>query len=121
MSAARITLSTAKVRGFFFCLLVCSHSLQSTRALFQPLAQRATALAKDALEEYLALPVIETVKDPIGYWDSVLRSSKGNPGGAALARMGLDFLTVPGGSPMPILTFLQRLLTFDFLSDFYGC
>ena len=69
--------------------------------LFQPLAQRATALAKDALEEYLALPIIETVKDPIGYWDSVLRSSNGNPGAAALARMALDFLTVPGESPCP--------------------
>lgn len=66
--------------------------------LFQPLTQRATALAKDVLEEYLALPVIETVKDPIGYWDSVLWSSNGNPGAAALARMALDFLTIPGES-----------------------
>ncbi|PIL35261.1 hypothetical protein GSI_01986 [Ganoderma sinense ZZ0214-1] len=71
---------------------------RSTRALFKPIAARAAASAKDALEEYLALPVIETVEDPIAYWDSVLRSSNGNPGAAALARMALDFLTVPATS-----------------------
>lgn len=70
--------------------------MQSTRALFQPLAARASATAKDALEEYLALPVIETVKDPVAYWNSVLTGSKSNPGAAALARMALDFLTIPG-------------------------
>ena len=70
--------------------------MQSTRALFKPLAERGAASGKDALEEYLALPIIETVKDPISYWASVLSTSKGNPGAAALAQMALDFLTVPG-------------------------
>lgn len=46
--------------------------------------------------------MIETVKDPIAYWDSVSRSSKGNPGAAALARMALDFLTVPGECHCPL-------------------
>ena len=42
------------------------------------------------------MPVLDTVKDPIAYWDSVLCAAKGNRQQAALARMALDFLTIPG-------------------------
>ena len=62
------------------------------------MSARASEPAKDALEDYLALPVLESVKDPIAYWDTVLSTSQNNPSSAALARMALDYLTIPGKS-----------------------
>ena len=72
-----------------------SHSEQTTQALFKPISARGRS-TKDALEEYLNMPVLDTVKDPVAYWDSVLCTAKGNRQQAALARMALDFLTIPG-------------------------
>ena len=72
---------------------------QSMRALFEPLSARASASNKDALEEYLGQPPIDSIKDPIAYWDQVCRTAKASRGLQALARMAFDFLTVPGTCP----------------------
>ena len=62
--------------------------LQATRALFEPVTARARTSSKDALEEYLLLPVIESVKDPVAYWDAILRTAGDNRETAALAQIG---------------------------------
>ena len=55
------------------------------------------------------MPVLESVKDPVAYWDAVLSTSQNDPGSAALVRMALDYLTIPGKSYCP--TVVLRVLT----------
>ena len=61
-------------------------------------AHRAAA-AFDALEAYLGAPPLPNIKDPIAYWSAFLASESDG----ALARMALDFLSVPGTSFMPLI------------------
>ena len=71
--------------------------------LFKPLSAHATEPAKDALKEYLAMPVLESVKDPVVYWDTILGTSQNDPSSTALACMALDYLTIPSKSYCPSL------------------
>ena len=47
------------------------------------------------------MPVLESVKDPVAYWDAVLSTSQNDPGSATLAHMALDYLTIPSKSYCP--------------------
>jgi hypothetical protein len=49
-------------------------------------------VASDALDAYLAAPVIPSIQDPLGYWQAM--SSNKDP----LAPMALDYLSTPGMS-----------------------
>ena len=49
----------------------------------------------DALERYLSTPT-ESVPDPIKYWGDRLAATPG------LARMGLDYATIPGMCCLPM-------------------
>ena len=44
----------------------------------------------DELHEYLRLPPIHNLENPIQYWSGMLK------GGSLLAQMALDFLSAPG-------------------------
>lgn len=48
------------------------------------------AVPTDALEQWLADPVVHTQLDPIAYWSGMLAA--GHP----LASMALDFMSTPG-------------------------
>ena len=62
----------------------------------------------DALDEWLADPVVQTHLDPIAYWPGM--QAAGHP----LARMALDFLSIPGRRISDIFFLSRRLLTFVF-------
>lgn len=49
----------------------------------------------DNLDMYLESPPSSTIKDPLAYWTS-LEKGTDDPGMADLARMALDFLSIPG-------------------------
>ncbi|PIL32861.1 hypothetical protein GSI_04979 [Ganoderma sinense ZZ0214-1] len=66
----------------------------SSRALFESIARGPSAENQDALEAYLEAPPLTTVEDPIKYWE-LRAQTESNP---ALARMALDFLSVPATS-----------------------
>ena len=53
----------------------------------------------DALDEWLNTPVVNTQQDPITYWTAM--QTAGHP----LARMALDFLSIPGKSLVPCVIF----------------
>lgn len=53
----------------------------------------------DALEEWLAEPVVATKADPITYWLGMLAASH------PLAQMALDFLSIPGTCPCLVYLF----------------
>ena len=42
------------------------------------------------------MPVVESMKNPIAYWDGILQTANDNKETATLARMALDYLTIPG-------------------------
>jgi hypothetical protein len=60
----------------------------SAHKYFDVLKDNSTAV--DALDEWLANPIINTTLDPIAYWTGM----QGHP----LAQMALDFLLIPGMS-----------------------
>ncbi|PIL25427.1 hypothetical protein GSI_13317 [Ganoderma sinense ZZ0214-1] len=66
----------------------------SAKALFADLVGRPDAANHDALEVYLEAPPLVTVHNPLEYWTPLLKSGPD----AALARMALDFLSVPATS-----------------------
>ncbi|PIL25420.1 hypothetical protein GSI_13310 [Ganoderma sinense ZZ0214-1] len=68
---------------------------RATRDLFASIGARAAGPEHDALEAYLEAPPLTTVKDPLAYWNAALKSGSEDP---ALARMALDFLSVPATS-----------------------
>ncbi|TBU27405.1 hypothetical protein BD311DRAFT_614233, partial [Dichomitus squalens] len=49
--------------------------------------------AVNPLEAYLEAPPLSTVKDPLAYWNTAIKSGSED---AALARMALDFLSISG-------------------------
>ena len=65
--------------------------------IFAKLDQYGRSSSTDVLEEWLSSPCLSDVDDPIQHWASILTSSK-NPDKHALARMALDFLSVPASS-----------------------
>ncbi len=73
-------------------------SFQTSKAMFVLISANANK-NKDALTAYLEAPPLSTVSDPLIYWDLVLKSAE-DPKSAdcALARMALDFLSIPGMS-----------------------
>ncbi|PIL30809.1 hypothetical protein GSI_06977 [Ganoderma sinense ZZ0214-1] len=71
-----------------------SAATSSSRALFESIARGPSAENQDALEAYLEAPPLTMVKDPIKYW-KLRAQMESNP---ALARMALDFLSVPATS-----------------------
>ena len=54
--------------------------------------ERAPASSYDALQAYLDAPMILNVRNPLDYWKILLDSPTEGP----LARMAIDFLSVPG-------------------------
>ncbi|TBU31220.1 hypothetical protein BD311DRAFT_657241 [Dichomitus squalens] len=64
-----------------------------TRELFASISTRSALADHDALEAYLEAPPLATVKDPLAYWNAAIKSGSEDP---ALARMALDFLSIPG-------------------------
>lgn len=54
----------------------------------------------DNLDVYLESPPSSTIKDPLAYWTS-LEKGTDDPGMANLARMALDFLSIPGTCLQP--------------------
>jgi hypothetical protein len=50
-------------------------------------------VSSDALDAYLAAPVIPSIQDPLSYWQATV--SNKDP----LAPMALDYLSTPGMSP----------------------
>ncbi len=63
---------------------------QATTALFASISNAGKG-TRDALEVYLEEPKLLTIKDPLEHWH--MMSQSGDP---SLARMALDFLSVPG-------------------------
>lgn len=49
----------------------------------------------DALDAYLESPPLSTIKDPLAYW-TALEKAGDDADAANLARMALDFLSIPG-------------------------
>ncbi|KAI0686989.1 hypothetical protein C8Q76DRAFT_592953, partial [Earliella scabrosa] len=70
------------------------HSSSNQARQSAPADAHAGPVTIDPLEAYLASPPLEQVTDPIAYWNAML----GNETEAPLARMALDFLSVPGAS-----------------------
>ena len=62
--------------------------------LFESIGRNPGTDNQDPLEAYLETPPLATVEDPIKYWE--LRAQSESAPGAALARMALDFLSIPG-------------------------
>ena len=62
--------------------------------MFKGVLKPTAAQNVDALEVYLEAPTLDTVMEPMGYWNALLASSRDAP----LARMALDFLSIPGTS-----------------------
>nr|VWO98345.1 PPM-type phosphatase domain-containing protein [Ganoderma boninense] len=71
-----------------------SAAASMTRALFESIARGPSAENQDTLEAYLEAPPLVTVEDPIKYWE-LRAQTESNP---ALARMALDFLSIPATS-----------------------
>ena len=62
--------------------------------MFSAIAGRSSrGTAGDSLEEYLESPPRTTVKDPLAYWHAAVAGASED---ASLARMALDFLSIPG-------------------------
>ena len=61
--------------------------------MFSAISGAAGSSAQDALEEYLGSPPRTTVKDALVYWNASLESGSED---AVLARMALDYLSIPG-------------------------
>ena len=68
---------------------------QATHDLFASIGACGVRPEHDALKAYLEAPPLTTVKDPLAYWNAALKSGSKDP---ALARMALDFLSVPSAS-----------------------
>ncbi|TBU22653.1 hypothetical protein BD311DRAFT_597010, partial [Dichomitus squalens] len=68
-------------------------SPRASRDLFASISSRSVQPDHDALEAYLEAPPLTTVKDPLVYWNTAIKSGSED---AALARMALDFLSIPG-------------------------
>ncbi|TBU29093.1 hypothetical protein BD311DRAFT_661945 [Dichomitus squalens] len=66
---------------------------QASRELFASISAWSGQGHGDALEAYLEAPPLATVKDPLVYWNTAIKSSSEN---ATLAHMALDFLLIPG-------------------------
>lgn len=47
-------------------------------------------MGKDALEQWLAKPLVKTTMDPIAYWSGMLAANH------PLSQMALDYLSIPG-------------------------
>lgn len=72
------------------------HSFQASKAIFASISAN-TNKNKDALTTYLQAPPLSTVSDPLICWDLVLKSAEDPKlADCALARMALDFLSIPG-------------------------
>lgn len=72
------------------------HSFQASKAIFASISAN-TNKNKDTLTTYLEAPPLSTVSDPLIYWDLVLKSAEDPKlADCALARMALDFLSIPG-------------------------
>ena len=69
------------------------HEPRETRDLFASISGRSAHTDRDALEAYLEAAPLTTVRDPLAYWNAALKSGSEDP---ALARMALDFLSIPG-------------------------
>ena len=69
------------------------HKPRETRDLFASISARSAHTDRDALEAYLEAAPLTTVRDPLAYWNAALKSGSEDP---ALARMALDFLSIPG-------------------------
>ena len=81
--------------------------------MLQRATLNATAGNVNVLEAYLAAPPLQHVTDPLAYWTStVLRNVQEAP----LARMALDYLSVPGQFSPPLLSNRLSLLTLSCLS-----
>lgn len=84
--------SASLARNVFLVVLYSIKRFAEARKYFQDLELDGLSSggAIDALEEWLANPVIITSADPITYWTA--QNGAGHP----LARMALDFLSIPG-------------------------
>ena len=68
-----------------------------TRNLFASISGMTSVPGSDALEEYLKTDVIPHVyEDPLPYWSAILNSQPDGLESTALARMALDYLSIPG-------------------------
>jgi hypothetical protein len=67
----------------------------------------------DAIDEWLSSPPLVTVSDPISWWSAM--EAAGHP----LARMALDFLSVPGISSCSCLLVLS--INLFFVSHVHRC
>jgi hypothetical protein len=56
--------------------------------LFAELDNFNSSTIGDELEEYLKMPTIASVQDPLAWWHAI--------GDTPLARMGRDFMSAPG-------------------------
>ena len=65
-----------------------------TQAMFASLAPGAASCDADALEVYLEAPPLSSMDDLLEYWNVRVETDKGN----SLARMAIDFLSIPGTS-----------------------
>ncbi len=105
----------------FYCVRVSapadSASMQATRALFASLTPGQGSTPKDALEAYLESPPLTTVEDPLAYWNLIAQTDA-DP---SLARMALDFLSVPGECLYSEISSLEQLLTSTLSSYFDRC
>jgi len=68
-------------------LLFCQR-FSAAKRYFDALEDKSTVT--DALEEWLNTPIVNMQQDPITYWTGM--EAAGHP----LARMALDFLSIPG-------------------------
>jgi len=71
-------------------MLIHSQRFSAARWYFDVLEDEFVPIA--ALEEWLSTPIVNTQQDPIAYWTGM--DAAGHP----LARMALDFLSIPGTS-----------------------
>ncbi len=65
----------------------------------------------DPVTEFLHLPVVKNVKNPIVYWRSLM-DSRSDPTWTAFAQMAIDFLSAPGKLCLlffPILSGIRSL------------
>ncbi len=74
---------------------------QATIAMFATVNGSDKAAKADALESYLESPQQTTVTDPLEHWNLMLQTPE-----APLARMALDYLSVPGKAVSPPITML---------------
>lgn len=74
---------------------------------------------KDALEEYLEAPIRMKKTDPLKFWNNALVNGTAN---AALARMALDVLSIPGTcSKSYFFGGIHMYYSSAFSSYIYGC